>query len=420
MSTVMTEVTTLVCHGCGYRTAPDEHRPFRCPNAGRDDTDHVLRRRLSIDPVEREAIFHDHEPDPFIRYRKLTHAWHTAMAAGMTDAAFISAVHEIEERMCESFVVTPLYEQNRLAFGLDVHADLWVKNETRNVGGSHKARHLMGIAVWLSIVDPKNRQRLAIASCGNAAVAAATVAMGLRKPIDVYIPATADDAIVGKLMSLGANVERCERRAGEAGDPAYLRFREAVERGALPFTVQGTENALAIEGGETLGWELISQLKLNRATLDRIFIQVGGGALASSIICAFEDAGVPLPRIHAVQTAAVAPLQRAFERVDDLRYAVHHRSEFMWPWETPGTSVATGILDDETYDWVTIVRGMRESGGFPILVTEEELIEANRVAHEATGIRATPTGTAGLAGLLQLHHAGALGEDEALGIIFSG
>jgi len=420
MSTVLTEASTLVCHGCGHRSAPRELHPFRCPNAGRDDTDHVLRRRVTLDPAEREAIFHDHEPDPFIRYRKLTHAWHRAMAKGMSDAGFMAIVRELEERMCEAFAVTPFYEQNRLAFVLDVHADLWVKNETRNVAGSHKSRHLMGIAIWLAVVDPKNRQRLAVASCGNAAVAAATVAIGLRKPIDVYLPAFADDAVVGRLMSLGANVQRCERRPGETGDPAYRRFREAVDGGALPFTVQGNENALAIEGGETLGWELISQLKLNRATLDRLFIQVGGGALASSIIAAFEDAGEPLPRIHAVQTAAVAPLQRAFERVDDLRYAVHHRSEFMWPWENPGTSVATGILDDETYDWVSIVRGMHESGGFPIAVSEEQLLETNRYAHEATGIRATPTGTAGLAGLLQLHRAGLLGENEALGVIFSG
>jgi threonine synthase len=418
MSSVQVEVTTLVCHGCGYRVRPDERHPFRCPNAGRDDADHVLQRRIDLDPEEREKVFHDHETDPFIRYRRLTHAWHTAMANGMTDAKFISIVRELEDRMCDSFRLTPFYEQNRLAFVLDLHADLWVKNETHNVAGSHKARHLMGIAIWLAVIDPDNRQRLAIASCGNAALAAATVAMGLRRPIDVYLSADADDAIVGKLMSLGANVQRCERRSGEHGDPAYLRFREAVERGALPFTVQGNENALAIEGGETLGWEMISQLKSNRATLDRLFVQVGGGALASSIIAAFEDAKVPLPRIHAVQTA-VAPLKRAFDRVDDLQYAVSHRPEFMWPWENPVRSVASGLLDDETYDWVNIVRGMRESGGFPIVVTEEQLLEANRLAIEATGIRATPTGTAGLAGLLQLQHAGALDVDETLGVIFT-
>ena len=32
-----------------------------------------------------------------------------------------------------------------------------------------------------------------------------------------------------------------------------LRFREAVAAGAIPFTVQGPENALCLDGGRTLG-----------------------------------------------------------------------------------------------------------------------------------------------------------------------
>lgn len=417
MNAVMTAVTTMVCGGCETTVPPDDPRPFRCPRAGTDDADHVLQRRIDLDATSRMQVFHDREPDPFIRYRKLTHAWHTAMAHGVTDAEFIEIVRGLEKKIGEAFRVTPLYEQHALAHALDLHADLWVKNETVNVARSHKARHLMAIAIWLSVIDRGNRQRLAIASCGNAALAAATIARGMGRKLDVFIPADADESVVGKLTALRANVVRCERRTGEQGDPAYLRFREAVANGALPFTVQGNENALALEGGATLGWEIVSQLLANRATLDRLFIQVGGGALASCVISAFRDAGMALPRIHAVQTA-IAPLKRAFDRVTDLDYAVHHRSEYMWPWETPGRSVATGILDDETYDWANVVRGMRESGGFPIVVSEEMLLEANRVAVASTGIHASHTGTAGLAGLIALR--GEIRANEALGVIFTG
>lgn len=419
MSSVLAQVTTMVCGGCGYTAPPEDVHPFRCPNAGRDDADHVLRRTLDAGAPGVMQAFHDREPDPFIRYRKLTHAWQMAMANGMTDGEFIDIVRGLEKRIGEAFRVTPLYEQNVLAHAIDLHADLWVKNETRNVARSHKARHLMGIAIWLSVADRGNRQRLAIASCGNAAMAAATIARGMGRKLDVFIPAEADESVVATLTSLRANVVRCERRPGERGDPAYLRFREAVAGGALPFTVQGNENALAIEGGATLGWEMASQLLSNRATLDRLFIQVGGGALASAVISAFDDAGVPLPRIHAVQTS-VSPLKRAFDRVTDLDYAIHHRSELMWPWETPGSSVATGILDDETYDWVNVVRGMRASGGFPIIVSEELLLEANRIAVATTGIPASHTGTAGLAGLMELQRRGEIGVNEAVGVIFTG
>ncbi|HET8797182.1 MAG TPA: pyridoxal-phosphate dependent enzyme [Thermoanaerobaculia bacterium] len=428
MSTVATPVTAMICHGCGWEVPPDDLHPFRCPHAGTDDVDHVLRRRIGTTPALLEA-FHDREPDPFIRYRRLTHAWHTAMLNGMSDAEFIDVVRTLEKKIGQPFRVTPLYEQHALARAVDLHADLWVKNETGNVAGSHKGRHLMAIAIWLAVVDRGNRQRLAIASCGNAAIAAATIARGLGRPLDVYLPADADPAVIGRLRDSGAHIVLCERRAGEAGDPAYLRFREAVDAGALPFSVQGNENALAIEGGATLGWELVSQLRANRTSLDRLFIQVGGGALASSIVAAFEDAGVALPKIHAVQTTGVAPLARAFDRVaalecsvpnDSMNDAIHHRSQFMTPWETPAPSIATGILDDETYDWAAVVAGMRASGGGPVLVTEELLGEANRIAVAATGIRATATGTAGLAGLMALERRGEIGDNEAVGVVFTG
>jgi hypothetical protein len=83
----------------------------------------------------------------------------------------------------------------------------------------------------------------------------------------------------------------------------------------------------------------------------------------------------------------------------------------MWPWEEPRPSVATGILDDETYDWVAVVRGMLKTGGFPIVVGEEELIDARRRA----GDRVSATGAAGLAGLLQLERVG-----ESQLVLFTG
>jgi len=207
--------------------------------------------------------------------------------------------------------------------------------------------------------------------------------------------------VVGALESLGAYVTPCKRNG--AGDPAYHRFREAVAAGALPFTCQGNENGLVIEGGETLGWELIAQAP----AFDRVVIQVGGGALASSIIAAFDDAlamGLVdrLPRFDTVQTTSAYPLKRAWERVaarGDLAYAMRHRSEFMWPWESEPRSVAEGILDDETYDWAAVVRGMMATGGEAIVASEAQLTEANRLAR-AAGYDVSATGSAGYAGVL--------------------
>jgi threonine synthase len=397
----------MICAGCGWTAPPLDPRPFRCPRAGTDDVDHVLVRRLeSASPVP----FFDTETNPFVRYRTFTHAWHTAQAIGMSDGEFVDLVRALDAR-AGGFVVTPFEQRNRF----------WVKDETHNVAGSHKSRHLMGLMLWLLVaerIDPSlAHARLAIASCGKAALAAATIAHAANRELDVYVPDDASPSVITRLKTLGANVTRCAREPGVAGDPAYLRFRDAVARGALPFTCQGNENGLVIEGGQTLGWELASQLAARSMALDHLFIQAGGGALASATIAALEEAealGVlpRMPRIHAVQTLA-SPLRRAYDRVLErgIDEAVAHRSQFMWPWETAPHSIATGILDDETYDWAAVLRGVLATGGSVITVSEDALREANGIAGD--GVSAT--GSAGLAGALSMRRA-----DESVGVLFTG
>jgi hypothetical protein len=90
----------------------------------------------------------------------------------------------------------------------------------------------------------------------------------------------------------------------------------------------------------------------------------------------------------------------------------------MWPWEDVGSSLADGILDDETYDWIPVVRAMGDGNGSPIVVTEEQVRRANALGRATTGIDASHTGTAGLAGLMaEMDH---VGPDERVAVIFSG
>jgi len=103
-----------------------------------------------------------------------------------------------------------------------------------------------------------------------------------------------------------------------------------------------------------------------------------------------------------------------------VTYAATHRSEFMWPWEEEPHSIAHGILDDETYDWLAVVEGMLATGGVPLVVGEERLANANASARDETGIDVDPTGSSGLAGLLALHAAGLVGADERVAVLFTG
>jgi threonine synthase len=170
-----------------------------------------------------------------------------------------------------------------------------------------------------------------------------------------------------------------------------------------------------------------------------VVVQVGGGALASAVAQALTEATElgaisARARVHTVQTAGAWPLARATGLVSArlspnaapeeisaaLGYAASHRSEFMWPWETVPQSAAHGILDDETYDWLAVLEAMLRTGGQALVVTEDEIAEANLLGTEATGIDADATGTAGLAGLAQLCRRGLIGPDEHAAVLFTG
>jgi threonine synthase len=440
--------STIRCSGCGHVADPDDPYPFRCPRAGTDDTDHVMTRVLG---AEGTRFPRGGEQNPFLRYRALMHSYQVAMAHGISDAGYCDMVASLDESVAavdgHGFRVTPFFRSRELSesLGFSAAGGVWVKNETGNVSGTHKGRHLMGVLVHLavmediSLVDPRNCPDLAIASCGNAALAAAVVARAGGRRLTVFVPPDANPGVVGQLGRLGADIVVCPRERGVLGDPAYLRLREKLDQGALPFTAQGNENGLNLEGGETLGYELVTDLASLPSGLDHLIIQVGGGALASSCIQALGEAAElgaldRLPRIHTVQTFGAHPLERAYVRVRALlpdepgAEAVHqamtkaaaHRSAFMQPWEEEPKSVATGILDDETYDWRAVVEGMLMTGGQPLVVAESLLIEANRLAVAKTGIQVDPTGSSGLAGLLEMRRSGAIGDHDRAAVLFTG
>jgi threonine synthase len=424
---------------------------FRCPAAAAGgDVDHVLSRELDL---ARVAFPRDGADHPFVRFRGLLHSYHEALAGGLGDEGYVAIVERLDRAIAavdgHGFATTPFEHAPalgpRLALGGAGH--VWVKNETGNVAGSHKARHLMGVALHLEVAEAVARRRgravarpaLAIASCGNAALAAAVVARAADRRLDVFIPPDAEPAVVARLQSLGATITVCPRERDVPGDPCVRAFRRAADAGCVPFTCQGSENGLAIEGGQTLGYEMVSTLAAAGRTLDRLFVQVGGGALASALAHAFREAvalGVVarMPRVHAVQTLGAHPLARAWEQLEAriarhpgpdaaraaLRHAASHRSEFMWPWESPPESIARGILDDETYDWLAVVTAMLESGGSPVVVSEDTLAEAHALARSATGTRVCPTGSAGLAGLIELSRRGALPRGETAAVLFTG
>jgi threonine synthase len=387
-----------------------------------------------------------------------------------------------------SFDVTPLAAAPALAAAIGRSGHLWVKDETGNVTGSHKGRHLMGTLLYLEAlktIDPtRGRSALAIYSCGNAALAAAAVARAGGYELHAFVPADVDPLVAGLLAARGAVVEKIPRGGTGAGDPCYLAFQAAVaEKAWLPFACAGNDNWSNIEGGSTLGWELVLQLRERSEPLEHVVIQVGGGALARAVAQALEEAHglgliARLPRIHVCQPAGGFPFVRAWllalaeiARRNEFRFDLDYRrgadprvqlenalafardgryqiqavadfverhfdspaiqsfliemageaGRFMWPWDGPAPhSLAHGILDDLTYDWYHLLRAVLRTGGRAEILSEGTIGRAHDLARRHTGIRVCPTGAAGLAGLIQLTDAGAIEPRESAGLLFTG
>ena len=394
------------CAVCG--TSVDLATPlsWRCPRSSDTDRHHALEL-VSND----RRLIDNGDDNPFLAFQEHL-AWDGfAATLGMTRVARRALIDELDSKIAAvagtGFRRTPTRRADALsdALGFTAAGGIWLKDETGNVGGSHKSRHLFTILAHLAALESSNkapwkhRPELAISSCGNAAVAAATLAAAVEWPLRVFVPEWADPVVITILGAFGAFVEHCPRRADDPpGDPCVHRFRESVSAGSIPFSVQGTENVWCLDGGRTIGWEAATA----DADFDHAFVQVGGGALAAGLSAGLALGG-QRAHIHAVQTQACAPLDRAWQALSAIGATADpagHWDQSMWPWEHVGDSAADGILDDETYDWIPVVQAIAASGGSTVVCTEADVVRAHQLIHEHTAINASATGTAALAGLL--------------------
>ena len=148
------QAPALRCAGCSAVVSGDSADPFRCPNAiSGDDCDHVL----VPEPAPATARFAiPGSQQPFNRYRELLWTYRLARARGMSDTAWTAMVDRLDDAVASvdghGFLATTCAPRPMLAaiLGLEPFA-LWAKDETRNVSGSHKARHLFGLALLIEV-----------------------------------------------------------------------------------------------------------------------------------------------------------------------------------------------------------------------------------------------------------------------------
>jgi threonine synthase len=482
----------LCCPTCGQAIDLAQGL-FDCPNRG-DGREHILENRSAVTGEEAETLsrqvlsaWRKSPRDPLTAFLPLAAARTVAGEVLRTEAS-VRLQEALVRLEGKPLTVTPVVPAANLARAVDHGGSILVKDETGQVAGSHKARHLAGTALYLEALQARHpaqeRPVLAISSCGNAALAAATVARAAGYRLRTFVPDDVDPTVTRLLAERDAQVEIVPRLDTGRGDPCYLAFRRAVtEQGCVPFSCSGRDNWSNIEGGQSLGYEMALAWRDLGIVVDHLVIQVGGGALARSTAQALDGLHrigllARLPRIHACQTEGAFPfvrawhlLLRAVARDAGLDYSLEYDraappaqglaeildfqascprqvqtavafaaasfdsppvrralasslanpSAFMWAWDGQAPhSLAHGILDDETYDWFFLARALLRTGGTAIAVPEAVVAEAHGMALAHTAIPVSATGSAGLAGLLTLKGAGAIGPTDAVGLFFTG
>lgn len=223
---------------------------------------------------------------------------------------------------------TPLWRLPGVSFGLDV-AEVWLKLEHLQVGGSFKARGMLNRL----LAGPIGPAGVIVASGGNAGIATAAAARALGVRCEVYVPEVCAEAKRERLRALGAQVVVTGATYAEALAASQARQRESGAR-----TTHAYDLPEVVAGAGTLARELERQAG---AVPDRVLVSVGGGGLIGGVAAWFRDRArvVALepegaPTLHAAR-AAGAPVDVAVSglaadslgarRVGDIAWAVCQR-----------------------------------------------------------------------------------------------
>lgn len=299
---------------------------------------------------------------------------------------------------------TPLLRAPRLGAAIGA-GDLWIKDEAANPTGSFKAR---GLAMAVTRAVAAGARSFVLPTAGNAGVAAAAYGARAGAAVRVYAPRTTPEPLLAQMAACGADVVTSD---GHIGDCGKLAGQYATETGAMnlstlrePYRIEG-KKTLGLEIAEQLGWDLPGA----------IIYPAGGGVGLIGMWKAFGEliaAGWvqgPMPRLFAVQSTGCAPVVRAVES----------GSESVEPWPDPWT-VASGLRVPGPLGGALMLRGIRDSGGGAIAVSDEELTAGAGQMSELEGVDCCPEGGAAVAAARNLTSQGRIASDERLVIFNTG
>lgn len=299
---------------------------------------------------------------------------------------------------------TPLLALPRLAAHLGLR-HLWAKDEGQNPTGTFKAR---GLGMAITKARTLGVRGLMIPSAGNAGGAAAVYGARAGIPVAVVVPRDTPEAAVAEAALAGAHVFTVDGTIATAG-----RAIAAVAPALGWFDLATLKEPYRLEGKKTMGLELAEQLGWDAP--DVLVYPTGGGTGLVGIWKAYEEltamgwVKAPPPRFVAVQAEGCAPLVRAWE----------DKAETTTMWENPVTN-APGLRVPGPFAGRQMLGILRDTGGFPRGVSEESIVEAQRLMARMEGIWTAPEAAATLAALVEMKDEGLIGPTTRVVLILTG
>lgn len=299
---------------------------------------------------------------------------------------------------------TGLHRSRRLGHELGLR-NLYVKNEGENPTGSFKDR---GMTVAISKARELGKKKVICASTGN--TAASLAAYSARAGLECIVFVPAGKVAGGKMVQVimhGAKIVQVRGSFDQALE-AVVQLSEKRQ----DLHLMNSLNPFRLEGQKTLAFEILDQL--SGRCPDAVILPVGNGGNISATWKGFSEL-LQLgqtrrkPRMIGVQAVKAAPIARAVKR-KQLRIRPVPRPE----------TVATAIRIGSPVNWSKVLRAINESEGTADTVTDNEILEAQRVLAQKEGIFVEPASAASIAGLRRLACSGMIDRSDVVVCVTTG
>ena len=282
--------------------------------------------------------------------------------------------------------------------------DLYVKVEGSNPTGSFKDR---GMSVGITKAVELGVDTVGCASTGNTSASLAAYAARAGKRCIVLLPA--GKVALGKLaqaMFHGAEVISMKGNFDEALETVTSLALEGQ------LYLLNSINPFRLEGQKSIGFEVVDDLGWKSP--DRIILPVGNAGNISAIwkgVSEFHEAGFmdDLPMMTGIQAEGAAPIVNAVRKGKNSIEPVNH----------PET-VATAIRIGAPVSAQKALRAIYESNGIAETVTDDEILNAQKLLARTEGIGVEPASAASIAGLLKLVENGEVDKGEQVVCIVTG